>query len=68
MAVKTYFKAYVTSDHVRRIIDTGQLTALATNPGFSINDYRAVPRQYRQTGPRVRRGLRLAQPIRSVIV
>ena len=46
-AVKTYFKAYVTSEHVRRIIDTGQFTALATNPGFSINDYRAVPRQYR---------------------
>ena len=48
MAVKTYFKAYVTSDHVRRIIDTGQLTALATNPGFSINDYRAVPQRYRR--------------------
>ena len=47
-AVKTYFKAYVTSEHVRRIIDTGQFTALATNPGFSINDYRAVPRQYRR--------------------
>ena len=36
-----------TSEHVRRLIDTGQLPALATNPGFSINDYRAVPRQYR---------------------
>ena len=46
-AVKTYFKAYVTSEEVRRIIDTGQLPALATNPGFSINDYRAVPRRYR---------------------
>ena len=46
-AVKKYFKAYVTSEHVRRLIDTGQLPALATNPGFSINDYRAVPRQYR---------------------
>ena len=46
-AVKTYFKAYVTSEHVRRLIDNGQFAALATNPGFSINDYRAVPRQYR---------------------
>ena len=46
-AVKTYFKAYVTSEHVRRLIDTSQFAALATNPGFSINDYRAVPRQYR---------------------
>ena len=47
-AVKTYFKAYVTSEHVRRLIDTGQLPALATNPGFSINDYRAVPQRYRR--------------------
>ena len=53
-AVKTYFKAYVTSEHVRRLIDTGQLApALATNPGFSINDYRAVPptHQYRTGQP-----------------
>ena len=47
-AVKTYFKAYVTSEHVRRLIDTSQFAALATNPGFSINDYRAVPQRYRR--------------------
>ncbi len=46
-AVKTYFKAYVTSEEVRRIIDTRQFASLATNPGFSINDYRAVPQRYR---------------------
>ena len=46
-AVKTYFKAYVTSDYVRSMIDNGQFAALATHPGFSIADYRAVPQRYR---------------------
>ena len=31
-AIKTYFKAYVTSDQVRHIIETKQFTDLATNP------------------------------------
>ena len=31
-AIKTYFKAYVTSDQIRHIIESGQLTDLATNP------------------------------------
>ena len=47
-AVKHYFKAYVTDDYVRSMIDRGHLTALATNPGFSIADYRAVPQGYRR--------------------
>jgi len=34
-ALKTYFKAYVSSDQVRHIIESGQLTDLATNPSFS---------------------------------
>ena len=42
-----YFKAYVTSDYVRSMIDNGQFAALATHPGFSIADYRAVPQNYR---------------------
>ena len=51
-AVKMYFKAYVTSayvtsDYVRSMIDNGQFAALATHPGFSIADYRAVPQKYR---------------------
>lgn len=50
-ALKTYFKAYATSDHVRHIIDTGHLTDLATNPGFSTRDYRAVPEKYRTIIP-----------------
>ena len=50
-ALKTYFKAYATSDHVRHIIDTGHLTDLATNPVFSTRDYRAVPQKYRTIIP-----------------
>lgn len=50
-AIKTYFKAYVTSYLVRHIIDSGQLTDLATNPVFSTKDFRAVPAKYRPLVP-----------------
>ena len=43
LALKTYFKAYVSSDQVRHIIESGQLTDLATNPSFSTRDFKAVP-------------------------
>ena len=39
------------SDFVRSIIDRGQLTALATNPAFSLGDFRAVPKEYRTLVP-----------------
>jgi type I restriction enzyme R subunit len=50
-AIKTYFKAYVTSDQVRHIIDSRQFTDLATNPVFSTGDFRAVPEKYRTMIP-----------------
>ena len=50
-AIKTYFKAYVTSDLTRHVIDTRQFTDLATNAVFSIEDYRAVPETYRALVP-----------------
>ena len=50
-AIKTYFKAYVTSDLIRHIIETRQFTDLATNPAFSISDYRAVPAAFRTLVP-----------------
>ncbi len=50
-AIKTYFKAYVTSDLTRHVIDTKQFTELATNAVFSIADYRAVPEEYRALVP-----------------
>ena len=50
-AIKNYFKAYVTSDQIRHIIDTKQFTDLATNPLFSTGDFRAVPAKYRDLIP-----------------
>ncbi|ACD89229.1 type III restriction protein res subunit [Chlorobium limicola DSM 245] len=50
-AIKTYFKAYVTSNRVRDIIDSKQFTDLATNPYFTTHDFRAVPEKYRVLVP-----------------
>jgi type I restriction enzyme, R subunit len=50
-ALKTYFKAYVTSDQIRHIIETKHYTDLATNPIFNTRDLRAVPEQYRTLIP-----------------
>lgn len=50
-ALKMFFKAYVTSDQIRSIIESGELVALATNPSFSTTDYRKVPEKYRKIIP-----------------
>ena len=50
-ALKTYFKAYATSNQIRDIIDSGHLTDLATNPVFTTKDYKAVPQKYRTIIP-----------------
>lgn len=50
-ALKNYFKAYVTSDQIRHIIETKHYTDLATNPIFSTRDLKAVPEQYRMLIP-----------------
>lgn len=50
-AIKTYFKAYVTSGQVRHIIEMKHFTDLATNPVFSTLDFRAVPEKYRMLIP-----------------
>ena len=50
-AIKTFFKAYVTSNQVRHIIESQEFTALATNPAFSTRDFRAVPAKYRTLIP-----------------
>ena len=50
-AIKTYFKAYVTSGQVRHIIESRQFTDLATNPVFSTRDFKAVPQKYRTLIP-----------------
>ena len=50
-AMKNYFKAYATSDHLRYVIENGELTALATNASFGTRDFRAVPEKYRALIP-----------------
>jgi type I restriction enzyme R subunit len=50
-AIKTYFKAYVTSGQIRDIIDRRHFTDLATNPVFSTGDFKAVPEKYRTLVP-----------------
>lgn len=50
-AIKTYFKAYLTSGQVRNIIDSRHFTDLATNPSFTTQDFRDVPEPYRTLVP-----------------
>jgi type I restriction enzyme R subunit len=50
-AIKTFFKAYVTSDQVRQIIESKDFTVLATHPMFSTRDFKAVPAKYRALIP-----------------
>ena len=45
------FFAVATSDQIRHIINSGQLTDLATNPIFSTKDFKAVPAKYRKLVP-----------------
>jgi type I restriction enzyme, R subunit len=49
--IKTYFKAYITSGLFRDIIDNRRFTDLATNPMFSLRDFKAVPDAYRRLIP-----------------
>ncbi len=51
MPVKYFFKAYATNQDVREIIDSGELTQLNVNPVFSMANYRAVDRKWRQKVP-----------------
>ena len=46
-AMKHFFKAYVMSDQIRHIIDSRELTKLATNSLFTTPDFKAVPGKYR---------------------
>ena len=50
-AIKGYFKAYVTSDLTRHIVDAKLFQDLATNAVFSTRDFREVPEKYRTLVP-----------------
>ena len=49
--IKAYFKAYVTSDLTRHIVDAKLFPDLATNAVFSFGDFRSVPEKYRTLVP-----------------
>jgi type I restriction enzyme, R subunit len=51
IALKYFFKAYITDDVVRSIIEKKEYTALNTNPTFNITDFKAVPREWRNKIP-----------------
>lgn len=51
VALKYYFKAYVTDGRLRDIIENKRFTELNVNPTFSMADYKAVPPEWRERLP-----------------
>ncbi|WP_371834369.1 DEAD/DEAH box helicase family protein [Anabaena sp. PCC 7938] len=49
--IKNYFKAYVTNSQIRQIIETKKYQELATNPVLSMDNFKAVPKSYRDLIP-----------------
>ncbi len=50
-AIKTFFKAYLTSNRVRHVVDVGDFTDLSTNSVLSLTDFQAVPHQFKTLVP-----------------
>ena len=48
---RNFFKAYLTDGRLRDIIDSGRFSDLNTHPGFTMQDYRAVPSGWRKRIP-----------------
>lgn len=51
MPLKYFFKAYITDNQVREIIENKRLTELNTNPTFNMQDFKAVPVAWRKRVP-----------------
>jgi len=51
LPMKYYFKAYLTDGKVREIIDSKRLIELNTNPTFTMEDFKAVPKDWRTRIP-----------------
>ena len=51
MPLKYFFKAYITDNRVRDIIENKRLTELNTNPTFNMQDFKAVPNSWRTRVP-----------------
>lgn len=50
-AIRSYFKAYVTNDQIRKIIEAKNYAELATNAFLSLDSFKAVPKSYRDLIP-----------------
>lgn len=51
VALKYFFKAYATDGRLRDIIEKRRLTELNVNPAFSMADFKAVPKAWRERIP-----------------
>lgn len=51
VALKYFFKAYATDGRLRDIIEKRRLTELNVNPAFSMADFKAVPKEWRERLP-----------------
>lgn len=51
VALKYFFKAYATDGRLRDVIEKRQLTELNVNPAFSMADFKAVPKEWRDRLP-----------------
>lgn len=51
VAMKYFFKAYATDGRLRDIIEKGRLTELNVNPAFTMADFKAVPKEWRERIP-----------------
>ena len=51
VAIKYFFKAYASDKKVREIIDNGSLTDLYVSSVFSMEDYKLVPKEWRERIP-----------------
>lgn len=51
IAMKYFFKAYITDNRVRDIIEKKKFNELNVNPSFNINDYKSVGKNWRMLIP-----------------
>jgi type I restriction enzyme R subunit len=51
IALKYFFKAYITNNRVRDIIEKKKFNELNVNPSFNINDYKSVGKNWRMLIP-----------------
>ncbi len=51
VALQYFFKAYATDSHLRDTIEHRRFTELNVNPAFSMADFKAVPKEWRERLP-----------------